>query len=167
MPTYRVQVANNPAFGSPKINVTTQATSLTPSKGQNLADGIWYWRVAFVDANNRIGPYSPVQSFTKEYPLPPLLWPTQNSAVSEAPTFAWAATSGAAYYKLQYADNSNYNGSTTVTTDLTQYTPTKLLNTKSYFWRVQMYDVDRNPGSLIEGRFVVAHLLYLPVITAP
>ena len=137
------------------------------SKGQNLADGVWYWRVALVDANSKIGPYSPAQSFTKEYPLPQLLSPVQNGFVGEGPTFVWAATGGAAYYKLQYANNSNYNSSTTVTTDLPQHTPVKLLDTNTYFWRVQMYDVDRNPGALIEGRFTVAHLVYLPAIMSP
>jgi hypothetical protein len=166
-PLYRVQVANNPAFTTPKIDVTTQATSFTPAKGQSLADGLWYWRVAFVDANNKAGAYSPVQSFTKEYPLPPLLSPAQNDVVSAAPAFVWASTSGGAYYKLQYADNPNYNSSTTVTTDLTQYMPVKLLGVKTYFWRVQMYDFDRNPGSLIEGRFGLGFSLYLPTVAGP
>ena len=166
-PQYRIQVANNPAFTTPKIDVTTQSTSFTPAKGQSLADGLWYWRVAFVDANNKVGAYSPAQSFTKEYPLPPLLSPAQNDVVSAAPTFVWAPTNGAAYYKLQYADNPNYNSSTTVTTDLTQHMPTKLLGTKTYFWRVQMYDFDRNPGSLIEGRFGLGFSLYLPTVAGP
>jgi hypothetical protein len=163
-PTYRVQVDNNPAFTLPKINVTTQATSLTPTAGQSLADGVWYWRVALLDANNRVGPYSPVQSFTKEYPLPQLLWPGAGDLVDTAPTFRWAPALGAAYYRLQYADNSNYNGVTTVTTDLTEHTPAKRMATKTYYWRVQMYDVDRNPGPLIEGEFVIGSRIYLPII---
>jgi hypothetical protein len=146
--------------------VTTQATSFAPVAGQNLADGVWYWRVAFVDANNKVGPYSPVQSFTKEYPLPQLQWPMQGGVLTGAPTFRWAATEGAAYYWLEYADNSNYNSSTKVTTDLTEHTPVKKLNTTTYYWRVKMYDADRNPGPLIEGRFDLRNLVFLPVVTA-
>ena len=96
-----------------------------------------------------------------------MLWPEQDSIIGAVPTFAWAATSGAAYYKLQYADNSNYNSSTTVTTDLIEHTPVKTLNTTTYYWRVQLYDVDRNPGSLIEGRFVLRKFVFLPVVASP
>ncbi len=163
-PSYSVQVANNPAFTTPKINQTIQSTSFSPSKGQNLADGVWYWRVALVDGNGKIGPYSPPQQFTKEYPLPNPTWPPQNMTVGSLPTFAWAAIDGAAYYKFEYADNSSYNKSTTITTDLTRVTPTKALPDNTYYWRVQMFDADRNPGSLIEGRFQLGFRLYLPTL---
>ena len=163
-PAYRVQVANNPAFTQPRINLVTQATSLTPLAGQTLADGVWYWRVALVDASNRTGPYSPVQSFTKEYPQPVLLWPAQESQHAATPTLRWAPVAGAAYYTVEYADNSNYNGSTKVTTDLSAHTPVKRLNTTAYYWRVKMFDADRNPGPEIEGRFQLRKFVYLPAI---
>ncbi|MBP7963380.1 MAG: hypothetical protein KBG20_12555 [Caldilineaceae bacterium] len=163
-PSYSIQVANNLAFNSPKINQTIQATSFAPIKGQNLTDGVWYWRVALVDGNNKTGPYSAPQGFTKEYPLPTLIWPPQDMTVGPIPTLAWEPIDGAAYYKLEYADNSSYNKSTIITTDLTHYTPTKAMSDGVYFWRVQMFDADRNPGALIEGRFNLRFRIFLPML---
>ncbi len=163
-PSYNVQIANNPAFNSPKISQSTQSTTFSPAKGKSLSDGVWYWRVALVDGSNKTGPYSAPQEFTKEYPLPILTWPIQGGTVGPIPTFAWEPTVGAAYYKLEYADNSSYNKSTTVTTDLTRYTPTKSMSDGTYFWRVQMFDADRNPGALIEGSFRLRFRIYLPML---
>ena len=163
-PAYRVQVANNPSFNPIKLNETTQSTSYTPPKGKSLADGVWYWRVAFVDGAGKLHPFSPVQSFTKEYPLPTLIGPGQGENTGAAPTFTWTPIDGAAAYKLEYADNSSYNKSTAVTTELTNYVPTRAMPNSPYFWRVQMIDADRNSGPLIEGRFVVGHKVFLPAI---
>ena len=163
-PSYSIQVANNLAFNSPKINQTIQATSFAPIKGQNLTDGVWYWRVALVDGNNKTGPYSAPHGFPKEYPLPTLIWPPQDMTVGPIPTLAWEPIDGAAYYKLEYADNSSYNKSTIITTDLTHYTPTKAMSDGVYFWRVQMFDADRNPGALIEGRFNLRFRIFLPML---
>lgn len=33
-----------------------------------------------------------------------------------------------------------------------------------YFWRVQMFDADRNPGALIEGRFNLRFRIFLPML---
>ena len=147
--------------------IRDRSTSLTPVKGQSLADGVWYWRVAFVDANNKVGPYSPVQSFTKEYPTPTLSWPEQDQIIDAAPTFAWEPIDGAAYYKLDYANNSSYNGATSITTDQASTTPTKAMAHTNYFWRVQMFDADRNPGALVEGKFLLGYLNYLPTVEGP
>ncbi len=163
-PAYRVQIANNAAFNPIKLDETTQATSYTPPKGKTLADGVWYWRVAFVDGAGKLHPFSPVQSFTKEYPLPALIGPGQGENTDAAPTFIWGPIDGAATYKLEYADNSSYNKSTTVTTELTSHIPTKAMSNSPYFWRVQMIDADRNPGPLIEGRFVVGYKVFLPAV---
>ena len=54
-PRYRLQIASDPNFSSPQTYDTT-ATSYTPLKGQSLADGTWYWRVAILDANGSPGP---------------------------------------------------------------------------------------------------------------
>lgn len=149
-PKYRLQVANNVQFLNPAISIDTQATSYTPQKGMNLADGVWYWRVALVDGNGNLGPYSPAQSFAKQY-LPPILVSAPGS--SGAPVFAWTPVDGAAYYKLEYADNANYNSSKKVNTDLTRYVPDKALPFSTYYWRVQIIDADNISGPLDNGQF--------------
>ena len=161
-PKYHLQVANNVQFLNPKIDIDTQATAYTPVIGKNLADGTWYWRVALVDSNGRLGPYSPVQSFTKQY-LPPTLVAAPGS--SGAPVFTWTPIDGAAYYKLEYADNANYNNSTAVSTDLTRYVPVKALPFSNYYWRVQIVDADGAAGPMDNGQFsyyVPAAFAYTP-----
>lgn len=152
-PSYRVQVANNAAFSSPRIDQTIQNGALTPIKGKSLADGLWYWRVALVDANGKLGPYSSAFRFTKNYPAPQIIAPAQEEVVEQLPLFAWEAAPGAAYYKLQYADNSSFSNATTVSTDLTRFTPTKLTAYSTYYWRVQMVDADNNVGPLTTAKF--------------
>ncbi len=157
-PSYSLQIANNLAFNQPRITQPTQSTAFSPVKGQNLPNGVWYWRVALVDGNNKIGPYSPALGFTTGYTLPTLLWPPQDAVIDTLPTFAWEPIDGAAKYKIEYANNSSFNGSTTVTTDLTRFTPTKALPYSTYFWRIQMIDADGNPGPLAGQKFYY----YLP-----
>ena len=166
-PSYRVQIANNTAFNPVELDVPTESTSYTPPKTKTLADGVWYWRVAFVDANNRLHPYSPYRSFTKTYPLPTLISPTQGENTGDAPLLTWAPVDSAAYYKIEYADNSSYNKATSVTTDVTAYVPTKAMTRSPYFWRVQMFDADKNPGPLVYGHFIGGFSVYLPTIAAP
>jgi PKD repeat protein len=162
VPAYRLQVANNPDFTNPKINVVTQATSYTPKKGENLGDGAWYWRVALVDGTGNIGPFSSVQSFTKQYPPAPIISAPRDA---ESPVFAWTPIDGAAYYRMEYADNVSFNRSTIVTTDLTRYVPVKELPFNTYYWRVQMADADNNFGPIDNGQFtyfVPAAFTYTP-----
>ena len=59
------------------------------------------------------------------------------------------------------------NGATSITTDQTSTTPTKAMAHTNYFWRVQMFDADRNPGPLVEGRFIAGFNIYLPTVVAP
>ena len=44
--------------------------------------------------------------------------------------------------------------------------PAKAMARTTYFWRVQMFDADRNPGALAEGRFLLGYLSYLPSVVA-
>lgn len=162
-PRYRLQVASDPNFTSPRTYNTT-ATSYTPVKSQSLADGTWYWRVAVLDANDNPGAYSLPQRFYKEYAPPMLLAPPQGGNVISVPTFQWAPIDGAAYYRIQYADNTLFNSPTTATTDNASHTPTGKLLKSNYYWRVQMYDIDGNPGPFEVGRVRVGSIAYLPLV---
>jgi hypothetical protein len=163
-PAYRVQIADNPAFNPIELDETTQSTSYTPPNRKLLADGVWYWRVAFVDGAGKLHPFSPAQSFTKEYLLPVLIEPGQGETTGVAPALTWGPIDGAAKYKLEYADNSGYNNLTIVTTELTKHVPIKAMTNSPYFWRVQMIDADGNPGPVIEGRFMFGFKVFLPSI---
>jgi hypothetical protein len=165
-PRYRLQVDSDPNFSRP-TTYETQATSYTLIKGKSLSDGAWYWRVAVIDAANQVGAYSPVQQFYKEYLPPTLLQPQQGSSLTGVPSFEWASLSGAAYYKIQIDDEPLFNLPTSVTTDNSRYTPTqKMASGKEFYWRVQMYDADRELGPFEIGQVAIQqNLVYLPLIS--
>ncbi len=117
-----------------------------------------------LDASSKLGIYSPVQRFYKEYPSPTLLSPVQGGRTSRSPTFEWAPLAGAAYYRIQIANNELFNSAITATTDATRYTPTTLLSKGVYFWRVQMIDADSKTGPYALGRVLVGSATYLPAI---
>ncbi|MBX3014633.1 MAG: hypothetical protein KF832_24145 [Caldilineaceae bacterium] len=168
---YRLQLDEDPNFGSPVV-FTTQASAFTLPDGSSIADGTWYWRVAVVDATGAVGAYSPVQAFYKEYQVPQLIQPAQNSVISTITSFQWAPIPGAAYYQIEIDDDPLFNSSLRAETDSTSYTPTRALTDAEYYWRVRMYDQDGKPGPFVNGRlqldsdlvFDADHTLYLPLV---
>lgn len=163
-PRYHLQVDDDSNFGSPWINETTQATTYTPPLGKNLADGSWHWRVALVDAAGKDGPFSAPRSYTRSYALPTLTAPSPAVRNSYAPTLAWQPIDGAAYYKVEYATNDTFQGSTSVLTDNTSYTPTAALKSARYYWRVQMYDDDGRAGPILRSEFLFGWAVNLPIV---
>jgi hypothetical protein len=162
-PRYRLQLSADPNFSSPQT-YDTDSTSYTPDKGKSLADGTWYWHISALDAKNRPGAYSPTQRFYKEYRTPTLLSPAQGGTTSSSPVFEWAPLAGAAYYRIQIANNELFNGATSVTTDATRYTPTAQLGKGAQFWRVQMIDADGRAGPYELGRVRIGGEVRLPMI---
>ena len=162
-PRYRLQIASDPGFSSPRT-YDTAATSYTVKKTQSLTDGTWHWRVAILDANGKPGAFGPTQRVYKEYLPPALIAPPQGSRTSSIPSFEWAPMAGAAYYKMQIADNDLFNNATTVTTDNSRYTPLVKLPRGTHYWRVQMIDADNNPGPFVVGRVQIVSITYLPLL---
>jgi hypothetical protein len=160
---YRLQLAADPSFSSPKT-YDTDSSSYDPRKGQSLADGSHYWRVAVVDASLVAGTFSPAQRFYKQYPAPELLSPAQNARASGIPSFEWSPLPGAASYRVQTADNEHFNAAATVTTDATRYTPLTKIGHGHCYWRVQMLDADNNPGPYSAGYVYLGVFQYLPAI---
>lgn len=153
-PLYRLQLDDDPNFGSP-IVFTTESTALTLPDGSSITDGTWYWRVAVIDSNNNVGAFSAIQQFYKEYLAPKLLQPGQNGVISGVTSFEWAPVEGAAYYRIEIDDDQLFNSPLADDTDNTKYTPTKALTAKEYYWRVRIYDQDRKPGPFVTGRVQV------------
>lgn len=163
-PLYTLQVDDDPTFGSPFINVKTAATAYTPVKGQSLADGLWYWRVALTDANNKNGPFSATQSFVKQYTVPNLVAPHHGAASGTPPNFVWEPVAGAAYYELTYANNAAFTNPTKSATMSSSLTPVKDLATGRYYWFVQMFDQDKRGGPIIARYFDLGYGVYLPYV---
>jgi hypothetical protein len=163
-PRYRVILDDDPNLSSPKYYYT-ESTSFTLPDGQSLDDGTCYWRVAMLDANDFLGAYSDVQRFYKEYLPPTLVAPAQGASAAGIPSFEWLPLDGAAYYKIQYADNDLFNFATSVNTENTRFTPTTTVKDGNLYWRVRMYDEDNKPGPLMVGRVTIGHQFFLPIIT--
>ncbi|HOW91978.1 MAG TPA: hypothetical protein PK883_06635, partial [Anaerolineaceae bacterium] len=121
---YRVQVSKEPTFSSIFDNIDTEQSCWTPIKG--FDDGSYYWRVAMIDGNGKLGNYSPYATFTKQYPVTALLSPISGSTVNGTPTFKWTPVIGAAKYRLQVSIAENFSSTyDSVDTNNTTYTPTK------------------------------------------
>ncbi len=142
---YRVQVSKEPTFSNIFDNIDTEQSCWTPIKG--FDDGSYYWRVAMIDGNGKLGNYSPAATFTKQYPVTTLLSPTPGSTINDTPTFVWTPVPGAAKYKIEVSLSENF--ATTVdsqTTSNTRYTPTKKYANNTYYWRVAIVDADGKIG---------------------
>jgi hypothetical protein len=160
-------VSSDPTFSSIYDSVDTEQACWTPSKG--YADGTYYWRVAMIDGNGKLGGYSPAAQFTKQYPITALLSPTSGSVLAGTPTFEWTPINGAASYKLEVSLYPTFSPTyDSTTTNNTHYTPTKVYtNDKTYYWRVAMVDKDGKPGPF-NGAIVILNQYpykgYLPLV---
>jgi hypothetical protein len=160
-PRYRIVVQDG--GGKVVLNEVTQATAYTPPAGKALSQGTWRWTVALLDANGQSGPYSPPRQFTRTYALPDPIGPPQGWQTGLAPTLAWTPVPNAAYYKVEYSTSETFASSTVVKTTNSRYTPTTALKSGVYYWRVQMFDADGNPGPLLTNQFLFGATVFLPL----
>ncbi|MGC8781860.1 MAG: hypothetical protein ACP5UQ_13440, partial [Anaerolineae bacterium] len=154
---YRLQTSLDPSFSAAFEAADTEQPCWTPTKG--YADGTYYWRVALIDGDGRLGPYTSAITVTKQYTTPTLLEPAQGAVLAETPTFVWEPTLGAARYRLEVSLYSTfspvYEAATTVNA---RYTPTRRYDVgKTYYWRVAMVDKDGRQGPFAERHVTVAY----------
>ncbi len=143
--TYRVQICENDAMTLNCLAVTTEQRSWTPPDCFN--DGPLFWRVYMIDGSNNAGPWTAVQSLTKQYPATTLLAPVQGALVKETPTFSWSIVPTMPQYRIEIADNPYYSPvAVSADTAATQYTPIKTLTPKLYYWRVCARDRENKSG---------------------
>ena len=164
---YRVQVSKDPNFSSIFDTVDTEQNCWTPKKGYD--DGAYYWRVAMIDGNSKLGNYCAPQTFTKQYPITTLISPLSGSVIAETPTFVWLPVDGAARYKLEVSQYPTFSPTyESVTTSNTRYTPTKAYTIrKTYYWRVAIIDNDGKIGPFVGAIIIVdpnPYRIFLPSI---
>jgi len=164
---YRFQIASNPDFTNPQINITTIYTTYQPPL--KVANGVYYWRVIPIDPANREGTYSEVRQFTMAYNyIPELLEPANDSNPTFTPTFRWKAVKGAQTYELQYSTDPSFNSNLTpISTKNTTYTPQNAMpNDVDFYWRVRAIS-----GSSISDWSEIRHFVkkwyILPVLLTP
>jgi hypothetical protein len=163
---YRVQVSKEPTFSSIFDTVDTEQSCWTPIKGYDDDDS-YYWRVAMMDGETKLGNYSAYQTFTKQYPITTLVSPTNGASTNTTPTFVWTPVYGAARYKLEVSQFSTFSPLyDQIETDNTHWTPTKSYTTnKTYYWRVAIKDIDGKYGPFVDATIILGtSRIYLPLI---
>ena len=138
----------------------------TPTFGYQ--DGTYYWRVAMIDGNGRMGAYSPYATFDKLYPVTTLNSPV-NENVPDTPTFNWDPVDGASTYLFEVSRfPSFYPLYESMETINTEYTPTWFYTSdRVYYWRVAIRDRNGRLGPYTPyARFVIGDVypVYIPII---
>jgi len=145
-----------PNFSEKIGNVLTFTPSSLPP------DGLYYWRVRAVNANNEAGPGSAPRSFfvdTMAPAAPNPVAPLDNAkGIRTIPFFTWSIPAGAKSYQFQMDDNNFSDpehvfyttpGDTVpgVPLTTTYAKPATLSTLKEYQWRVRACDAAGNWGS--------------------
>lgn len=164
---YRVQVSRgDPTFSTIYDSIDTEQTCWTPTKGYD--DGKYYWRVAMMDGQGRLGEYSAPAEFTKQYPTTTLIKPLNGQIVPSTPTFEWSPVQGAALYKLEVSQYPTFSPIyDSVTTNNTRFTPTKVYQDgKTYYWHVAIIDKDGKLGPFNDATIILnsTQKLFLPMV---
>jgi len=157
---YHLQVATTPAgFVTPFENVVLDTLTWTPTK--SYPDGTYYWRVAAQDAGARDGPFSPINTFTKQYPAVTIVSPLTGTVSSDFPTFIWTPVNGAASYRIEIAKNPQFSPLyDSATTHNTRFIPTKRYDIAQYYWRVAIIDKAGNFGPWTNSIVIARPYLY-------
>lgn len=151
--SYRLEVADNPEFNSPRVNQLVNHNQYTPNA--DLDPGTWYWRVRARNGSYE-GEPTEVLSFTLTLPAPVLVWPDEDAVIEYGPTFQWETVLTPTVqpifhpkqYRLQVCRDENCTDVVfQVDTQTTSYTRDGSLEDRdAYYWRVAVIDGWGNIG---------------------
>jgi len=155
--TYRLQVSQDPSFGSPIDDITTDSTSYS-STTTYPANTILYWRVRANDENG-IGltwsnALAAAGSFQKKLasPVGSVANLTQGDAI---PSWSWNVVPGAVSYDVSVdlpdGTHRDFSGFRTP-----EVTPTLMYGTGIFHWRVRA-EFPRSPFGLTPGPYSVTY----------
>jgi hypothetical protein len=162
--SYRLQVDDDPLFGTTLLDVGVDGTSYTPQEtaiGNSLSSHItYYWRVAIRRSDSVLGAWTPAMMLDKNSVTPAPLSPLTSSPpilFTEVPTFVWSVVLtptttprlAAPLYQLQVDNNTDFKSpEIDVSTTASSYTPIKgkSLADGTWYWRVAMYEPTGQPG---------------------
>lgn len=160
--SYRFQVAQDPSFGHPLEDVTTDATAYTAATTYP-ADTILYWRVR---ANDWIGQglnWSATETFVRTLPAPALA-PTPPGSGSSIGALSWTPVQGAIGYELRTFEPNGT--SKTFTSEAPSASVVKYYGTGIWRWQVRA----QFPTGLGTGKVAGAYSppqSYLMTLPAP
>lgn len=166
---YKVQICQDEAMTQGcRTTGTTGTEQHSWSPPFTFNDGELFWRVHIVDGSNNTSAWTPVQSFTKQYPSTTLIAPVQGADISETPTFIWETVPTMPQYRIEIANNPFFSPMfDAVDTAATQYTPLKTLPTQQYYWRVCTRDRDNKAGPCTDATLYFdpyPYRVYLPLV---
>ncbi len=172
---YRVTLSTSSDLSSPLLfeyEVAAPRLTLTAAVLPTpLAQGVYYWSVAAMDAANHWGTQSPVSSFVVRLPLTPAGNAALVTANTIAPTFTWA-TAGlvGASYVVEIATDSSFGNiihtGTPTTATAYRLPAANALGHGEYYWRLLVNGVVPPPESSL--RFAVTtSVLPAPLLTSP
>jgi hypothetical protein len=165
---YRLQISVVDSFISVFDTVDTEQHCWTSIK--NYPDGQYFWRVAMIDGETKLGSWSTTMAFTKQYPAPTLLAPENGGSSADTPMFEWTPVDSAASYVLQVAYDDKFVNLafSTVSTSHVSYMPTVILaKDKLYYWRVAIKDKANNQGPFSDATILIGTpkmYLYMPLV---
>jgi predicted phage tail protein len=148
VPTYEVQVDDDPLFGSPNWTTTTLDDAVAAGP---FVDGTYSWRVRAISQSGVVGSWSAAWTFTVDATppsLPALVSPPNGSTVTiSAVAFDWTDATdanGIASYEIEV-----YAGATLVWAQTTPSSAASAggLADGTYSWRVRAVDNVGNVGS--------------------
>ena len=143
---YRVQVADDPTFGSLLDDVLTDSTAYT-SNTSYPADTVLYWRVR-ADDENLIGlTWSAIGNFRRRLPAPVVSAANPGSGES-IPLWTWAPVNGAVGYDVE-ADEPDGDHPQFLDFRTAAFTAVKMTGTGIYGWRVRAL-FPKQSGSLTQ-----------------
>lgn len=159
---YRLQVATDPSFGSLVEDVTTAATSYTPTKTYPV-DTVLYWRVRAnagrAEAKVGLG-WSQVRTMRRRLPTPELAGDNAQGG-NAIPALSWNPVQGAESYEVQVEQADG--GRQTLRVASTVLTPTKFYGNGIWRWQVRAMF----PGSPTTAGPYSAMLPFVRAIPAP
>jgi hypothetical protein len=159
---YRLQIALDPSFANPVQDIKTDSTAFT-SSSTLPPDRTLYWRVRGNDWTDQGLNWSPVNTFTRRLPVPPLL--QGNPAGGETiPVLSWGSVQGAISYDMHVdqADGTTRD----FTMDAPSFTPTLFYGTGIWRWKVRANFPTGAFGPAISGAYSPAQS-YIRVISPP
>jgi hypothetical protein len=150
---YRLQVAQDPSFGTLIDNVVTDSTAFT-SNTTYPSDTLLYWRVR-ADDENLVGlNWSVARTFQKRLPMPQLR--ADNPAGGDfIPSWSWMPVDGAVAYDvavdLPNGTHRDINGLRTPV-----LTPVLMYGTGVFSWRVRA-EFPQSPSGVTPGPYTSTH----------
>jgi len=135
---YRVQIDDSSSFTSPlTVDQTVFGSQFT---APTLPTRQHWWRVRGTNSAGTAGPFSVVRSFTPTALPPPaaptLRTPFDGATPAQPVAFDWDAVSGAATYRIQIDDSSNFSSPVVDTTNEASAFTAPTLAATQHWWRV-------------------------------